>query len=696
VKQVEAQLKKLASRGRGILSGVDARDLAAVYRAAGLPASNVMTTRDAAMTFYSRIETALQWPDPKTAVPLDDVERHLVIRWLADDAPLKDLVILIDTLKEATRIGEYAWQAPPFSEEARWVEALGSARDYHRVYQRTEAYSPFINARHQSVADAIKRLRREGVRVEVRDGGAHIAEAERLKVGRLLNDGVRDLGGFEFGDFLFRRMADWFDDEQKRHHAVRHVTTTGSADGIPVAPVAYLLQLAAKHATVSPDPKKVSAEYATRLLDVATAFADALDIRSVSAFEGMFKDNRTLLPYLREIVLFDGTYSLVQARPLDAARILRRLFDWVPGGHVLPRSGCSVAQFTAVVEAIATIGRFRGPGLVSRAQVATALPSSSHDFDLGRVLDACSHDPSSVNAGYVFPWDQPEATHGMKPLIKDSYDYVLMDPSWCSPAFYEVLAAELREASLDVEHQVGPALERLVRAELLDRGVTSIAGKYDVRGIQGECDLVVETSEKIIFFEIKKKVLRRAAKGGDPVALLVDLSEALFSAQVQAARHELLLYRDGELTLDDGGRQHRIVRAARSVERVALTHLDYGSLQDRQVLSNLFRVVAGASIRANDPTAQAALVKLERRGAELARLHNELHALRPMNGDPFFNCWFLSLGHLLVMLDHVSSHESLWDALGQTRHMTTGSLDFYFEYAQARAIRSAPPAPSAA
>jgi hypothetical protein len=87
VKGIEPQLKKLAARAKGILGGVDVGDLAALYRVTGLPATNVMTNRDPAMVFYDRIAKVLVWPDPKTAVQLDDVERHLVLRWLADDAP---------------------------------------------------------------------------------------------------------------------------------------------------------------------------------------------------------------------------------------------------------------------------------------------------------------------------------------------------------------------------------------------------------------------------------------------------------------------------------------------------------------------------------------------------------------------------------------------------------------------------------
>ena len=60
-------------------------------------------------------------------------------------------------------------------------------------------------------------------------------------------------------------------------------------------------------------------------------------------------------------------------------------------------------------------------------------------------------------------------------------------------------------------------------------------------------------------------------------------------------------------------------------------------------------------------------------------------------GPPFFNCWFLSLGHLLVLLDDVepaNANESFKKALFSTRHVTTGCLDFASQYFQAKELRA--------
>lgn len=168
--------------------------------------------------------------------------------------------------------------------------------------------------------------------------------------------------------------------------------------------------------------------------------------------------------------------------------------------------------------------------------------------------------------------------------------------------------------------------------------------------------------------------------------MLVDVAESVFAAQVQAARHELVLYRDEKPVLDEGGTVRTVLRGDRAVERIALTHLDHGSLQDRQVLSSIFDNIVDTTIRSSNPEAQLQLKALERRGQQLGDLNRQLLQYRDMGPNPFYNCWFLSLGQLLVLLDHVQSPADLWTELQRTRGMSFGSLDFYFELSEMRRV----------
>lgn len=684
----ERRFKELVRSAKGVLRQEDVGDLAKVYQRIGLPASEVMSTGVAGKALYGRIQTALAWSDKETGLSLDKLERHLVLRHLADGAQLLDCISLLSNLKEATRMK--GWVAPPFSEARSWLEALGAAKDYHKVYRRSFVQEPYLNPRDRSVAAGVRKLRESGFRVRIEDGRAVMSDVEERRVADHLEREIGKLGGIEVAASLFERMRHWYDREQGRHHIVRRLSTTGTNDGTPVTPVGYVLNLAAKHPDPQPFRETWGAE-ADRMIALAEAFTDILNLRPFSTFEALFKDHDTLIPFLREVVLYDGAYALVQTRPGDMSRILSGLFDWVPATDRLG-SGWTVPEFADVVEAVAAeCAGLRGPAVISKQQVVNRVGAKVPAATVAEIMDVCSHASAAVNAEYRFPWDQAEATLWMKPFIKDGADHLVMDPPWCFPAFFDVLAGQVEAlGKYQVNRLVGPALERVVQAELRQRGVSFATGKYNVGGIEGECDVVVETADTIILIEIKKRPLQRAARGGDPVALLADLSEALFYAQEQAARHELVLYRDGQLVLTENGRTHTIVRGAREVERIALAHLDYGSLQDRLVLFEVLRLLSGASLTTTDAAQQAVLTRLEERAKKLLQRHEELDKLRPPHQhNPFHHCWFLSLGHLLVMLDHVRSNEDFWKALRQTRSMTTGSLDFYFEYAQARRIRGA-------
>jgi Holliday junction resolvase-like predicted endonuclease len=305
------------------------------------------------------------------------------------------------------------------------------------------------------------------------------------------------------------------------------------------------------------------------------------------------------------------------------------------------------------------------------------------------ILDTFAHAPATVNTEYLLPHEQAKVTFGRKPMINLAGHFLVADPSWCAPAFYEAIADRARAASVEnADARIGAALEQFVRDELRAHGVSALTGTYCANGADGECDAIIETMDTIIIIEMKKKSLTRAARGGDTLKLLMDVAKTLIDAQIQAARHELALYRHGTITLHHERGTTVLERGDRRIERIALTHLDFGALQDRQVISHVLRLLAGAALRSTDGQHASEIADLTKTCNKLRRVHTELEQHRIVNPhDWFFNCWFLSLGHLLTMLDNVSSADDLKRELFLARHMTMGSLDFYFEYAKGKALR---------
>src|SRR5262249_40586055 len=84
--------------------------------------------------------------------------------------------------------------------------------------------------------------------------------------------------------------------------------------------------------------------------------------------------------------------------------------------------------------------------------------------------------------------------------------------------------------------------------------------------------------------------------------------------------------------------------------------------------------------------------KFDKFNATLRELREQLAALHPGEtqlDQPFFHCWFLSVPQLLVALDDVRDAQGLKDAIWKTRHLITGSSDFYYDNAFMRGWKAA-------
>jgi hypothetical protein len=107
------------------------------------------------------------------------------------------------------------------------------------------------------------------------------------------------------------------------------------------------------------------------------------------------------------------------------------------------------------------------------------------------------------------------------------------------------------------------------------------------------------------------------------------------------------------------------------------------------VLSQVLETVINYPISANSPSDAKRIARVRDRAESLAEQQSELATLRPEpGGAKFMNCWFLSLGMLLVILDGVTSNETFEKSLFNTRHVVMGSMDMYHQHAEMLKLRS--------
>jgi len=149
-------------------------------------------------------------------------------------------------------------------------------------------------------------------------------------------------------------------------------------------------------------------------------------------------------------------------------------------------------------------------------------------------------------------------------------------------------AARIVLSKAEVADLVGKGTERAVAALLRFRGLipTFEGAKYNEGKAvdSGECDLILEDDDNVVFVECKGKPLTRATMAAEPGAALLDYAGGVIASQVQALQHHRLLQDNGEIQFDDG---RRLQLRERRVTRLSVTLLDHGSLQDRFLFVNL-------------------------------------------------------------------------------------------------------------
>jgi hypothetical protein len=197
---------------------------------------------------------------------------------------------------------------------------------------------------------------------------------------------------------------------------------------------------------------------------------------------------------------------------------------------------------------------------------------------------------------------------------------------------------------------------------------------------------VIEVPQTIIFSEIKKKALTRPARAGSDAHLLLDLAKSLLVAQVQAGWHEVRLRQHGHLDLERNGTVTRLELNDRQIERVAVSLFDFGSFQDRILLKQFLEATMHATFASTAPKLDKDFAEIN---AALVEIHNQVAALYPGQDEinqPFFNCWFLSVPQVLVLLDGVTDAAGFKAALWSCRHLVTGSSDLYFDLSYRRRL----------
>jgi len=658
-------------------------DLQKLYDYVGLAQGSAYSIRAVSDALHARIPGcftsghAVAWRVCKS-LRVDLIREHVLL-----GLPLTPYIEIIDHLQDAVR-SEGDLRAPLNGD---WNKAIQNATDHVQISSWGAMDHERLNVRDFAVAKAARTLRDSGFPIRLEPGIMSFEEGAESKLIAAIEDWIRTMGGINVARRIFKELSPLYDPVQQRYHVVPHISTTGG--GAPQVPWGYLIQLAVKHVEGRKPYTDSEAQW-HGLLALATAYATFIDVQPYTpSFYGTM-DATALVPYLQDLAIHDTLFRITQTRPSDVVKIARGMFDWVDMS--LPtKAGWSIDQVLEIVDYMfAPIRDVRGPIFVTESEICRACSGIPRE-KVAQILDSVlSHSTEGANQNFSRPTDAPDPKYPelkdagldfmFRPLLRlAGRRFLLLDRSVCAPACLEALLIPLRPDTEQFDDKVGKAVERFLAAELVLHGVAIERGDYDVPGAHGECDLVIETPETVFFAEVKKKPLTRRAKAGSDANLLLDLAGSLVAAQAQAGWHEVRLRQRAHLDLLHEGITTRVELNARGIERVAVSLFDFGGLQDRILLKQFLEAAMNAQF---SPAAVNLNKGFKELNSALAEIRDQIALLNSGEKNvrqPFFNCWFLSVPQLLVLMDGVIDGAGFRNAIWHCRHIVTGSSDVYFD-----------------
>lgn len=667
-------------------------DLHRLYDYVGLAHDSTYTSRAVSDALYSRIKscftsgyTAVWWACK--SLRKDLIREHVLL-----GEPLDPYFEVLDHLQDAI----CAADVPNAPIEGDWDLAIRSAFDHVQMHSWGTLNREKLHARDFMVAKAARTLRDAGYAIRLEPGRLSLEEDAETALIAKIEDLVATMGGVNVARRIFDAITQHYDAIQQRYQVVRSPSITG--EGLPQMPWGYLIQLAAKHARGSKPYANIDVQWRT-ICGLSKAFAAVVDVQPYAPTFYVTMNAIELVTYLQEMAIYDTLFRIPQMRPTDVVKIARGMLAWLDTSKPI-NAGWSIDHVLQIIGYLLDPVRdVRGPVFVDEADILRACPEIPREIVAQILNDVLSHPLAGANRNFSRPTDAPISENPnlknvgldffLRPLLHHSgRRFVLLDRSVCAPACLEALLTPLRQENNDLDEKVGISVENFLKTEFISRGIPTCSGDYDADGEHGQCDLVVEEPDTVIFAEVKKKALTRCAKAGSDSHLLLDLSGSLLAAQAQAGWHEVRLRRNGHLDLDLGGNITHLKLNGREVERVAVTLFDFGSFQDRILLKQFFEATLQAKFSSVDTSRSK---KFDEMNVAISEIREQLAALHPDEieiHEPFFNCWFISVPQMLVLLDDVTDGAGFRSALWSCRHITTGSSDLYFDLAYMQRLQN--------
>lgn len=677
----------LVDHTESTLAGIDSNDLEAMYLALGITSNGEFSWQRVSEKIYTGIAEALI-PFTKNVhgIYYNDLIKELVYDSVLQDLDHSSYLAISEIIRDA------CIRIPKGGTDQNWSDAIKLAKVHIVLNGPPYDFGSLRNRYPQEYdsAMAAKKLKEKGCGVTIKEGSLSISGLEPIF--QEIEIAIQEIGGATVIANMFSYLVQnkLFNDELGRYVITQQFNIDPSHTQ-PVLPFGYILNLAVKNIVVksaqSNTLKKVTAAL-DHIFRTSSLLLSVFQIQRYNQFGFAFMDNGNIARILRDIALFDSVFTFKQGEPGMEMLYLRELFNWVDEDKFVTKYHFTVKEFIMVSGTIITqYYKIHGPVTIYLSGICKHLNGKIEKNRITEILNHLSHKPEEINNDFISFENQDKINFNALPLVKTGdTKYVLCDINWSCPGFYECLLKLVRDLfPAETDRIVGTCLEELVYTGFSKNNIHYANGKYKIGKKVEECDMVVEGEDTIVIFEIKKKILTAKSRSGVDSQVLIDLTGSLLKSQYQIGKAELQLREKGYIGLRDAnGVVKQIELKGREIERISLSHMDFFSFQDRMLIKRLLTLLLNTRFHLlsdQDAELNKKFSEINKMAELLLTQSHRLETLDPNFRDhPYFNCWFLSIPQLFLILIHSVDEKSFVKALKKTKHITFGSGNFYNEF----------------
>ncbi|MCI1037731.1 hypothetical protein [Pseudomonas putida] len=582
---------------------------------------------------------------------------------------------VLDSIREAARR-----ELPPDTttlSETNWDVLIKTIIKHRSELHFFENQTSLLETKHHTFALSYLRLKNLGVEFTEKNYSIYISEKSHELINAEIEKLCRKYGGEDLLEKLADHLGRTYNATTGRFMEYRHVSM-GTTEVHAAIPFGYLLAIASKYAGTRGSK---NASILNRLIFFITDIIVIFEIQPYSQYETIFLSNDMLIEFIRINILYDNLVGATQTKASYASSLLKLLLINFHDSKY-ESFGVPVKDIARVALALISKAKTKRFTTVSIKDLAskTRMP----EFKVAAAMDnLLSKASGTVNSNLQFPPSSLDIDHYFKPAIKVGKDYKIFPKSIASLGCLNTVCAAIAipngKWKNSADSELGYAIEDYLRAAFAGKGINITYGDRIGGGIDLEVDLLCETDESIYIFEMKKKGLTRQAQAGSEIMILTDLADSVLASHFQAMRIEKELKNSNQLNLTNKDGKHTIFLNGRNVQRISVSHPDFGALQDKNVLEKILTIAVQCNFSHPDQTEDKKLKKWR-------DYSTKLRALASANGEldedrvPFRNSLFMSIPQIITVLEESKDARDFFKHIDSFIGMTTGSRDTYTEF----------------